>query len=227
MPGPISWLLQIPPITRTWLLLSLLTSLLVHSHLLTPLHLYSAPTLPSLLSTRTLTTFLYFGSLSLDLLFHLFFFMRYSRILEDSSFPAQPAAYLWLLLQSAAGLLLLSSIPIPGGMGGTSPFLSSSLAFVPIYVWSRRHPTTPISLFGLVTIGAAYLPYALVGFTVVVNGEWRAAQADLMGCVVGHVVWFVRDVWAREMHGGSVAAEGKWALVTQPPEVLKRVLGDA
>lgn len=81
------------------------------------------------------------------------------------------------------------------------PFLSSPLAFVPIYLWSRRHPSTPISLFGLVTISAPYLPLALVGVAWMVNGTWKAAAQDLLGCAVGHVGWFVRDVWTREMVG--------------------------
>jgi len=71
-----------------------------------------------------------------------------------------------------------------------SPILSSSLAFVPIYLWSRRHPSTPISLFGLFTITAPYLPLALVAFSWLLNGTWRAAAGDLVGCAVGHVGWF-------------------------------------
>lgn len=82
------------------------------------------------------------------------------------------------------------------------PFLSSSLAFVPVYMWSRRHPSTPISLFGLYTITAPYLPFALVAFSWVLSGTWKAAAGDLMGCFVGHIGWFLRDVWAREMLGG-------------------------
>ncbi|KAF8827604.1 hypothetical protein HHX47_DHR4000192 [Lentinula edodes] len=93
------------------------------------------------------------------------------------------------------------------------PFLSSSLAFVPIYLWSRRHPDTPISLFGLFTITAPYLPIALVAFSWILSGTWRAAAGDLAGCLVGHIGWFLRDVWAREMNGGtSVLSESPVAL---------------
>lgn len=74
---------------------------------------------------------------------------------------------------------------------------------MPIYLWSRRHPSTPISLFGLITITAPYLPIALVAFSWVLNGTWKAAAGDLVGCAVGHVGWFLRDVWTREMVGGS------------------------
>jgi hypothetical protein len=93
------------------------------------------------------------------------------------------------------------------------PFLSSPLAFVPIYLWSRRHPSTPISLFGLVTISAPYLPIALVGVAWMVNGTWKAAAQDLLGCAVGHVGWFMRDVWTREM-------VGRPTILSEAPDVL-------
>ena len=135
-------------------------------------------------------------------------------MLEESSFANRKADYFWLLLQSAVMLLVRLHHP-PCSMFVLSlhflpkilsplvnlPFLSSPLAFVPIYLWSRRHPSTPISLFGLVTISAPYLPLALVGVAWMVNGTWKAAAQDLLGCAVGHVGWFMRDVWTREMVG--------------------------
>jgi len=60
----------------------------------------------------------------------------------------------------------------------------------------------------MITITAPYLPIALVAFSWVLNGTWKAAAGDLVGCAVGHVGWFVRDVWTREMVGGkSVLSE--------------------
>ena len=164
--------------------------------------------------------------------------MRYSRMLEESSFANRKADYFWLLFLSSLMLLVrpFTSSPasppcVPrasssgpnkgwrlGEYPGVSsandydpqglsplfnlPFLSSPLAYVPIYFWSRRHPSTPISLFGLVTITAPYLPFALVAFSWLLSGTWRAAASDLVGCAVGHVGWFIRDVWTREMIGG-------------------------
>ena len=93
------------------------------------------------------------------------------------------------------------------------PFLSSPLAYVPIYFWSRRHPGTPISLFGVMTITAPYLPFALIGFSWLLSGTWYAALNDLIGCLVGHVAWFVRDVWAREMLGGPT-------ILSEPPDFV-------
>ena len=34
-----------------------------------------------------------------------------------------------------------------------------------------------------------------------VNGTWKTAAQDLLGCAVGRVWWFIRDVWTREMVG--------------------------
>lgn len=133
-------------------------------------------------------------------------------MLEESSFANRKADYFWLLLLSSIMLLALSPLV-------NLPFLSSPLAFVPIYLWSRRHPSTPISLFGLVTITAPYLPLALVAVAWVVNGTWKAAAADLVGCAVGHVGWFLRDVWTREMIGGPT-------FFSEAPDALKRLFGD-
>ncbi|KZS93554.1 Der1-like protein [Sistotremastrum niveocremeum HHB9708] len=209
-----AWFNQVPPVTRAWISLCVVLSLAVQCQLVTPLQLYFSfkAAFSNGQPWRIITTFLYFGPISLDFVFHLFFFMRYSRMLEDSNYAHKRAEYLWLLISSSFMLLLLSPLV-------TMPFLSSSLAFVPIYLWSRRHPDTQISLFGLVTITAPYLPLALVCFSWLLNGSWRAAAADLMGCAVGHVCWFTRDVWAREMSG----ANGFW---NEAPEGLKRLLGD-
>lgn len=209
-----AWIFQIPPITRGWLVLSVLTSLAVQCQLVTPLQLYFSPRSAFINAQpwRMATTFFYFGSISLDFVFHLFFFMRYSRMLEESSFANKKADYFWLLFLSSVMLLGLSPL-------FNLPFLSSSLAFVPIYLWSRRHPSTPISLFGLITITAPYLPIALVAFSWVLNGTWRAAAGDLVGCAVGHIGWFLRDVWTREMVGGST-------FFSEAPVRLKRLFGD-
>jgi len=208
------WLAQMPPITRSWLAAAVLISLAVQCQLVTPLQLYFSykAAFTNAQLWRAITTFFFFGGISIDFVFHMFFFMRYSRMLEESSFANRKADYFWLLFQSAAMLLCLSPL-------FNLPFLSAPLAFVPIYIWARRHPSTQISLFGVVTITAPYLPLALVAFSWVLNGNWRAAGGDLLGCAVGHVMWFLRDVWTREMMGGH----GFWS---DAPDGLRRLFGD-
>ncbi|KAG8953803.1 hypothetical protein FRC04_001433 [Tulasnella sp. 424] len=209
-----SWIADVPPITRWWGLSACAISIAVQCHLVAPLQLYFSykSALVNFQPWRAVTTFLYFGPLNLDFVFHLFFFMRYSRMLEESSFANRKADFLWLLILSAMMLLVISPLV-------TLPFLSAPLAFVPIYLWSRSHPATQLSLFGLINITAPYLPLALVGFSYLINGSYSAAAGDLVGCVVGHVAWYLHDVWPREAMGGPT-----WA--SKAPDSLRRMLGD-
>ncbi|TFY79766.1 hypothetical protein EWM64_g4246 [Hericium alpestre] len=70
-----AWITQIPPVTRAWLLLSIATSIAVQCQLVTPLQLYFSfkAAFTNAQPWRALTTFFYFGSISLDFVFHLFF----------------------------------------------------------------------------------------------------------------------------------------------------------
>ncbi|KAH9042061.1 Der1-like protein [Lactarius pseudohatsudake] len=210
-----AWFTQIPPVTRTWLALAVITSVAVQCQLVTPLQLYFSfkAAFRNAQPWRMFTTFFYFGSISLDFVFHLFFFMRYSRMLEESSFANRKADYFWLLFLSSL-MLLVRSIP---ALQPPVPFLASRLRADLLLV--PPTPSTPISLFGLLTITAPYLPFALVAFSWVLSGTWRAAASDLVGCAVGHVGWFIRDVWTREMVGGPT-------ILSEAPEPLKRLFGD-
>lgn len=81
---------------------------------------------------RVFTTFLYWGNLSLDFFFHLFFLcvpsglltrgeagadarrgscsMRYSRMLEESTFHGRRGDYVWLLIVSCTLLLVSATV---------------------------------------------------------------------------------------------------------------------
>lgn len=106
--------------------------------------------------------------------------MRYSRMLEENSFANRRADYLWLLLVSSTLLLILSPL-------ATLPFLGSPLAFVLVYIWSRRNRHVRLSLFGVLVITAPYLPWSLVAFGWVLNGSAKAVAGDLLGVCVGHL----------------------------------------
>ena len=125
---------------------------------------------------RLLSSFFYFGPLSLDLIFHVFFLQRYSRLLEESS-GRSAAHFSWLLLYATVSLLCLSplfSIPFLG------PPLSSSL----VYIWSRRNPETRLSFLGLLVFTAPYLPWVLMGFSLVLHSN--VPKDEICGVIVGH-----------------------------------------
>ena len=128
------WFYEMPPCTRYWTTATVIASVLVQCKVLTPFQLFytfravyyksqvRTPPHPNLCAhrpranptpsqyRRILTTFIYFGPPSLDLLFHVFFMTRYSRLLESSS--ASPATFSWLLLYATTTLLTLTSLPL-------------------------------------------------------------------------------------------------------------------
>lgn len=138
---------------------------------------------------RLITTFTYFGPLSLDLVFHLFFMQRYSRLLESSLGPS-PSTFSWLLLYAASSLLLLSSTVFSTG---SLPFLGSALSSTLVYIWSRRNADTRLSLMGLLVFAAPYLPWVLMAFSLLMHGS--VPRDEILGVLVGHVWYFFADVW--------------------------------
>ncbi|GAA5875171.1 hypothetical protein JCM16303_005033 [Sporobolomyces ruberrimus] len=209
-------LADIPPITKIYLVGAVATSAAVQCNLVTPLQLYF--TYRSCFEHgqlwRLVTCFLYWGPLSLDFFFHLFFIMRYSKMLEETSFSNKRAEYVWLLIVSCTFLLILSPL-------SPSPFLSSPLSFTLVYLWSRLNPSVRLSLFGLLTITAPYLPYALCLFSWILSsggptfsggngggnggGGWGlgVVVSDLLGIATGHWWYFWTEVWTREKKSGG------------------------
>lgn len=140
---------------------------------------------------RVLTTFLYFGPLNLDLVFHVFFLQRYSRLLEESS-GRSPADFSWLLSYAMTSLLLLSPFL-------SLPFLGTALSSSLVYIWSRRNPETRLSFLGILVFTAPYLPWVLIAFSLVVHGT--VPKDEMCGVVVGHIWYFFSDVYP-SFHGG-------------------------
>lgn len=104
-------------------------------------------------------------------------------MLEENSFGGRSggrAAYVVLLMFAATCLLMLSPLT-------AQPFLGSPLAFVLVYIWSRRNRHVRLSLFGLLVISAPYLPWSLVIFGWLLHGSLRAVMGDISGIAVGHL----------------------------------------
>jgi len=125
---------------------------------------------------RLATTFFYFGPLSLDLILHVFFLQRYSRLLEESA-GRSPAQYSWLL--AYATVLLLAMSPL-----FSLPFLGQGLSSTLVYIWSRRNPDTRLSFLGLMVFRAPYLPWILIAFSFIMHGS--VPKDEICGIVVGH-----------------------------------------
>ncbi|EEQ30344.1 derlin-2 [Microsporum canis CBS 113480] len=187
------WFYEMPPCTRWWTAATVLTSVLVQCHVLTPYQLFYSFRSVFIKSQywRLITTFLYFGPLNLDLVFHVFFLQRYSRLLEESA-GHSPAFFSWLLLYATSTLLLASPFL-------SLPFLGSSLSASLVYIWGRKNPDTRLSFLGLLVFTAPYLPFVLMAFSLVVHGT--IPKDEICGAVVGHIWYYFTDVYP-SVYGG-------------------------
>ncbi|KAL0095626.1 Der1-like family-domain-containing protein [Phycomyces blakesleeanus] len=200
MPTPIeTWYTDIPPITRIYITAACFTSLAVQLGFVHPLHLWLNydRILYDFQWWRLVTNFLYFGPISIDYFFHMFFLARYSRMMEEGFFRNKPADYVWLLVFSAGALILLSFI-IPHAY---IPFLGSPLAFTMVYIWARRNPYVRLNFLGLIVFRAPHLPWVLLCFSLLFGGQLPVG--DILGIAVGHIYYFFEDIWPRDSASGG------------------------
>ncbi|KAJ3499639.1 hypothetical protein NLG97_g177 [Lecanicillium saksenae] len=185
-PGPMSHSVAIPAFLQLPSCIPQITSELPRDDsddvLLTPASQY----------WRLVTSFLYFGPFSINLLFNIYFLQRYSRLVEESS-GRSPAHFSWLLLYAMVSLVILSPLV-------SLPFLGHPLSSTLVYIWSRRNPDTQIGFLGVLVFTAPYLPWVLMGFSLIMHGN--VPKDEIMGVVIGHIWYFFSDVYP-PLHNGS------------------------
>lgn len=64
------------------------------------------------------------------------------------------------------------------GFLGSLFFLGQALTAMLVYVWSRRSPQMRVNFFGLLTFQAPFLPWALMGFSMLLG---NSILVDLLG----------------------------------------------
>lgn len=202
------WWKSVPPVTRSYIFLSVITTGAVSLEVVTPLKLY----LNWLLVLRNgevwriFTNFLFFGNFSLDFLFHMFFLYRYSKMLETNSFRGRTADFLFMLLFGSFVLVALSRFTYVD-------FLGPSLTFMMVYVWGRRHTHQFVNFLGVISFSAPYLPWVLLMFSFVVGSS---PIMDLLGIFAGHIYYYMADVYP-QMSGVSLL---------KTPRVLQLLVGN-
>lgn len=132
---------------------------------------------------RLITNFFFLGTFSINFGIRLLMIARYGVNLEKGPFERRTADFLWMMIFGALSLLVLSAIPI-----FRSYFLGTSLVFMLVYVWSREFPNAQISIYGLVTLKAFYLPWAMLALDVIFGSP---LGPDLLGIIAGHLYYFL------------------------------------
>lgn len=132
---------------------------------------------------RLITNFFFLGNFSINFGIRLLMIARYGVQLEKGPFDRRTADFLWMMIFGAFSMLVLAAIPI-----FWTPFLGISLVFMLLYVWSREFPNAQINIYGLVTLKAFYLPWAMLALDVIFGSP---LMPDLLGIIAGHLYYFL------------------------------------
>eukprot|EP00742_Colponemidia_sp_Colp-10_P006153 GILJ01006586.1.p1 GENE.GILJ01006586.1~~GILJ01006586.1.p1 ORF type:complete len:278 (+),score=13.17 GILJ01006586.1:73-906(+) len=181
------WYKEIPIITRCYMTVAFLTTVACAVDLVSPFALYFNRSLifEKFQVWRLITNFFFFGTFGLDFLFHMFFLVRYSRLLEETSFRGRTADFFYMLLFGATIMTLMQPLI-------NINFLGSSLTFMMVYVWARRNPHAHMSFLEIFNFTAPYLPWVLLTFSFLLGSDFKT---DLIGIAVGHTYYFLEDVY--------------------------------
>ncbi|KAH9256516.1 hypothetical protein BASA81_005431 [Batrachochytrium salamandrivorans] len=192
MSSPEEWFRAQPPITRTWLAVAFLTTVLVSTGYLSA---YTLAFIPSKLLEgevwRLVTPFIYVGEFGFPFVMNLFFLVRYSGAYEASPYAMTgpgvvqgcTADYVLALLVNS---LILLCIALYMGLY----FMGSSLVFSVLYLWSKKNADVPVSFWGFAFKGA-HLPFALIAMSLLMG---NSPMGDVIGVVAGHCFYFVAEV---------------------------------
>jgi Derlin-2/3 len=218
LPFPISipqvWYMEMPVVSRVYLTASVMTTAACALDLVSPFNLYFNLSLVRQGQVwRLFTNFMYFGSFSLDFLFHMYFLVRYCRLLEEGTFRGRTADFIFMILFGATMITCIAPFIRP-----SIPFLGSSLTFMMVYVWGRRNEHVRLTFLNLFPFTAPYLPWVLLTFSMVLGNP---ATIDIIGIIVGHTFYFLEFVF-------PVVAEARgWPIrrLLHTPAVLHYLCG--
>merc|ERR1712179_512433 len=202
-----NFLQSVPPITRFYCGGVLLTTIGIKLNFLSPLKIYFNPELIYQGEYwRLFSSFFFFGNFNLHFIFHMMFIYRYCKVLEEESYRGRTADFVFLFLFS--GLLVLLIGFVTGMM-----WLGMAFTQVFVYIWARRNPYTLLNFLGFI-IRAPFIPWVFAGFSILLGGE---VQSDLVGIIVGHVYYFLEDVFPLQEGGFKILAT---------PEFMKRIFNE-
>jgi len=189
------WFRNMPLVTKSFMTACVLTTLAVHLDLVHPLSLYLdfSVIFHKYQIWRLVTNFLFFDYFGINFFFHMYFLVTHSKILEERSFRGRTGDFVFLWIFGAVLLLLIDLVFFyTPWLPSSVMFLAPCLAFMVVYIWSRRNENVRMSFLGLFTFNAPYLPWVILGFGVLFG---QSLISDLLGLFVGHIYYFLEDVY--------------------------------
>ncbi|KAJ2844140.1 hypothetical protein J3B02_005055 [Coemansia erecta] len=197
MPSPLEeWYFRIPICTRVYMTGIFALTLAVQLEFVNPLQLFYSYNLAISKGQywRLITSFLYLGNFSLDWFLNMYFIVQYCRDLEEGTYLNRPADFAWMMILVCSTILATASLV-------ESFFLGHMLVSALTYMWSRFYSHMFISFMGLFTMPAAYFPWVMIAFSLVIENSWPVKE--LVAIAIGHVFWFLAEEWPRRAESGG------------------------
>lgn len=210
----LSWYMDIPPVSRIYFTSAFLTTTCCAIEIINPYYLYYNPELIFEGQIwRLFSPFLFFGVFSVDFLFNMYFLVRHCRQLEEGDFRGKPSQFVLMIL---FGIMLIVLIAPFLHMHN---FLGSALTYMMTYVWGRRNEDVRMSMLGVITFTAPYLPWVMLAFGFLVGNP---IDMSLVGIAVGHAYYFLEYVYP------VVADVRGWGIkrLLVPPRFLRYLCGE-
>jgi Derlin-2/3 len=181
-----SWYMSIPPVSRVYFTSAFLTTTCCAMELINPYHLYYNPALIFEGQVwRLFSPFLFFGLFSVDFLFNMYFLIRHCRQLEEGDFRGKPSEFIVMIL---FGILCICCIAPFLQMHN---FLGNALTYMMTYVWGRRNEDVRMSMLGIITFTAPWLPWVMLTFGFLVG---NSLEMSIVGIITGHIYYFLEFV---------------------------------
>ena len=153
------------------------------------------------------------------------------RMLEEGSFRGKSSDFVMMFLFGALSMITFAFFV-------NLLFLGQAFTIMLVYVWARRNPyirwqwdshifsnlshDARMNFFGLLTFNAPYLPWVLLGFSLLLGnsvsvdllGEETAKTGELLyhnngfllflGMAVGHCYYFMEDIFPQQPGGWRI-----------------------
>jgi len=187
-----------PPITRMYLILSILANIMCFAQIIKPIHLFLNFQLIIFHYNfwRLFSHAFFFGQIGIKAFFYIFFFSRYSKALEMYSFQGKKENYLYLLIFGNSIMVLFKLFIYE------AQFLGPAITNMIVYLWGKKNAQQQINLVNILHIRGSSLPFVLTLSSLAM--KQKTLKLDLLGIIAGHLYYYLEEIYPRLIGGQKI-----------------------